>query len=165
MSAGHLELENEPFRLRETLDMAIKSLSLKASEKGLELACRIGNHVPNSLRGDAVRLRQIILNLAGNGIKFTDQGEVVVNVNVQSQSNSQVALRFSVRDTGIGIPKQHQEKIFAPFTQVDASTTRNETGSGLGLAIVRELVGKMGGTIGLESEPGPRQPFLFHPAF
>jgi PAS domain S-box-containing protein len=161
MAAGHMELEHEPFRLRETLDMAIKSLSLKASEKGLELACHIGKNVPNALSGDAVRLRQIIVNLAGNGIKFTDQGEVVVNVNVQSQSGNQVALRFSVRDTGIGIPKQHQEKIFAPFTQVDASTTRNETGSGLGLAIVRELVGKMGGTIGLESEPGRGSHFYF----
>lgn len=165
MSAGHLELENEPFRLRETLDMAIKSLSLKASEKGLELACHISPHVPNSLKGDAVRLRQIIINLAGNGIKFTDQGEVVVNVNVQSQSGNHAALRFSVRDTGIGIPKQHQEKIFAPFTQVDASTTRNETGSGLGLAIVRELVGKMGGTIGLESEPGQGSHFYFTAPF
>lgn len=161
MSAGHLELENEPFRLRETVDTAIKTISLRASEKGLELACHIGKHVPNTLRGDAMRLRQIIINLAGNAIKFTDQGEVLVDVNVQSHRGSQVALQVSVRDTGIGIPPEDQEKIFAPFTQVDASTTRNETGSGLGLSIVRELVAKMGGSIGLESEVGRGSLFYF----
>ena len=161
MSAGHLELENEPFRLRETLDTAMKSLSLRASEKGLELACQINTHVPNFLRGDAMRLRQIIVNLAGNAIKFTDQGEVVVDVRALSRRDSEAFLRFSVRDTGIGISKEDQQKIFSPFTQVDASTTRNETGSGLGLAIVRELVGKMGGTICLESEPGRGSHFYF----
>ncbi len=161
MSAGHLELENEPFRLRETLDTAMKSLSIRASEKGLELACQINKHVPHFLRGDAMRLRQVIVNLAGNAIKFTDQGEVVVDVRALSQRNSEVFLQFSVRDTGIGIPQEDQQKIFSPFTQVDASTTRNETGSGLGLAIVRELVGKMGGTVGLESEPGRGSHFYF----
>ena len=161
MAAGHLELENEPFRLRETLDTAMKSLSLRASEKGLELACQINRHVPHSLRGDAMRLRQILVNLAGNAIKFTDQGEVVVDVRVQSRKNGEVTLQFSVRDTGIGISEEDQQKIFSPFTQVDASTTRHETGSGLGLAIVRELVGKMGGTIGLESKVGRGSYFYF----
>ncbi|MCA9070934.1 MAG: response regulator, partial [Planctomycetaceae bacterium] len=99
-------------------------------------------------------LRQILINLAGNALKFTDQGEVLVDVSVQAHRGSQVTLQFSVRDTGIGIPAEAQERIFAPFTQVDASTTRNESGSGLGLAIVRELVAKMEGSIGLESKTG-----------
>ncbi len=161
MTAGHMELESEPFRLRETLDMAMKSLSLRASEKGLELVCHINPRVPNTFRGDAMRLRQIIINLAGNAIKFTQQGEVVVTVGLGSKRGNEVSLEFSVKDTGIGVPKSDRDRIFSPFTQVDASTTRVETGSGLGLAIVRELVENMGGTIGVDSELGRGSNFHF----
>ena len=165
MEAGCFELEREPFDLRETLNAAIRSLALRASEKGLELACHISRDVPTHLLGDGLRLRQVIVNLVGNAIKFTDQGEVVVHVKSVSRQFNEVVLRFSVEDTGRGISVDHWEHIFAPFTQIDSSSTRTESGTGLGLAIVKELVGKMGGTVDLKSEVGRGSCFSFQAPF
>src|SRR5207253_800784 len=119
---------------------------------GLELACHIPPDVPDALLGDPGRLRQIIVNLAGNAIKFTEQGEVVVDVECESKTEDEVRLHFSVRDTGIGIPPEKQKLIFEAFTQADSSATRRFEGTGLGLAISSQLVGMMGGKIWVESE-------------
>lgn len=162
MDAGGFELDEEPFSLRETLDAVMKSLSLQASEKGLELACHVCQDVPYHLLGDGGRLRQMVVNLAGNAIKFTSQGEVVVDVKQLKNLDDKVLLQFSVRDTGIGISREDQERIFTPFTQVDASTTREVAGTGLGLTIVRALVEKMQGTMGVESELNKGSRFYFN---
>lgn len=154
MEAGRFELDDEPFNLRETLDATMKTLSLRAHEKGLELLYKIDNDVPLQLDGDGKRLRQVITNLAGNAVKFTEQGEVVVSVAIQSRSEDAVELLLKVHDTGEGIARADQHRIFAPFTQADASTTRRQPGAGLGLAICSELIEQMGGRIWLESEPG-----------
>lgn len=154
MEAGKLELEDEPFDIRKVVDGTMKTLSLRAYEKGLELAGHISPRVPLILSGDGNRLRQVITNLTGNAIKFTERGEVVLSITDESQDEKNVELRLAVRDTGIGISKEDQKKIFAPFEQLDASTTREQTGTGLGLAICQELVQKMGGRIWLESEEG-----------
>ncbi|QDV17516.1 Signal transduction histidine-protein kinase BarA [Gimesia panareensis] len=180
LEAGRFELEPVPFNLRDLLDEAVKTLSLRACEKGLELICRIDRRVPGRVIGDPVRLRQILTNLAGNAIKFTEQGEVVVNVKLVDQFDSiisdgtdstqarfgslpgeQVMLDFSVTDTGIGIAPEDQERIFAPFAQADASTTRHYSGTGLGLAICHELIGLMKGEMYLESTLGQGSCFSF----
>lgn len=163
MEAGHFELDPQPFSIRQTLEEAMRILSLRAHERGLELACDVQPDVPDRLEGDARRIRQIVMNLAGNSIKFTEQGEVVVRVSVQSRHDSEVELLISVRDTGIGIAQEDQNRIFAPFTQVDASTTRRFTGTGLGLSICRELTERMGGKIWLESRPGEGTTFYCTP--
>ena len=163
MEAGRFELDPQPFSLRQTLDAAMRILSLRAHERGLELACDVLADVPDRLEGDARRIRQIVMNLAGNSIKFTEQGEVVVQVSVESRDGSDVQLRISVRDTGIGIAEEDQKRIFAPFTQVDASTTRRFTGTGLGLSICKELVERMGGKIWLESHAGEGTTFFCTP--
>jgi PAS domain S-box-containing protein len=165
MEAGHFELESEPFDLHAVVDGMIRTLSLRASEKGLELAACVSADVPPRLQGDGNRLRQVLMNLAGNAIKFTEQGEVVVGVAVESRTGDEVALKFSVKDTGIGIPPEVQDRIFFPFTQVDASTTRKQSGSGLGLAICRELVDKMRGRIWLSSTPERGTTFYFTARF
>lgn len=165
MEAGRFELEAEPFDLRQTVDGIAKTLSLRACERGLELATRVASDVPHRLEGDGRRLRQILMNLTGNAIKFTDQGEVLVSVAVEERTADSVCLRFTVRDTGIGISPKDQQLIFCPFTQVDASTTRQRTGSGLGLAICRELVEKMDGRIWLESNPDAGTTFYFTARF
>ena len=154
METGTFELVPEPFNVRETLDEAAKALSLRAAEKGLELACYIHSQVPTWIEGDGRRLRQIITNLIANAIKFTEVGEVVVSATVESTVNDVVSLEFIVSDTGVGIAPDDQEKIFAPFTQADASTTRRHTGSGLGLAICQQLAEKMGGRIRVDSTLG-----------
>jgi PAS domain S-box-containing protein len=174
LEAGRFELELVAFDLRDLLDEAVKTLSLRACEKGLELICRIDRRVPGRVIGDPVRLRQILTNLAGNAIKFTEQGEVVVDVRLvdetdqspgENQPGSQVMLEFSVADTGIGIAPEDQQRIFAPFAQADASTTRHYSGTGLGLAICHELIGLMQGEMHLDSAPGQGSRFSFQVAF
>lgn len=161
MEAGRFELDDEPFHLRDTLDAVVKTLSLRAHEKGVELACRVDGTVPDTLRGDGRRLRQVLMNLVGNAIKFTEQGEIVLDAAVESRSDDKAVIRIEVRDTGIGIAEEDQEHIFDAFAQADASSTRQHQGTGLGLAIVRELVHKMGGAIEVESELGKGSTFRF----
>lgn len=161
IEARHLELEEIDFDLRTTLEKAADTLAVKAHEKGLELACHIKPDVPTALIGDPVRLRQIILNLGGNSIKFTEHGEVVIRVETEKEEDSSVILHFMVSDTGIGIPPDKLDKIFVSFTQADGSTTRKYGGTGLGLTISKELVEMMGGRIWVESEMGKGSTFHF----
>ena len=161
IEAGKLELEESEFDPREFLGDTMKSLALRAEREELELACRIASKVPSPLVGDAARLRQIIVNLVGNAIKFTERGEVVLDVSVQSQKDHGVVLHFAVSDTGIGIPPDKIDTIFAAFEQADSSTTRRYGGTGLGLAIASRLVERMGGRIWVESEQGKGSTFHF----
>lgn len=167
IEARKLELESIPFSLRDLIEKAGRTLSVKAAEKNLELACRVAPDVPDRLLGDPGRLRQIMINLVGNAIKFTDEGEIVVDVccgevrRDADAADEMVSLRFSVRDTGIGIPEEKQNSILEAFTQADTSTTRRFGGTGLGLAISRQLVELMGGKLSLESEVGTGTVFHF----
>ena len=161
VEAGKVVLDAIDFKLPESLGDTLKSLAIRAHQKGLELACRLAPEVPEYLIGDPGRLRQIITNLVGNAIKFTEQGEVVVRVSVDSQHENGVTLHFTVRDTGIGIPPEKQQTIFGAFEQADASTTRRYGGTGLGLAITSQLVSLMGGKIWAESACGQGSTFHF----
>lgn len=161
IEAGKLELEHRNFDLREEIGDTLKALGYRAHAKGLELAWHVAATVPNYLRGDSVRLRQILINLINNSIKFTQEGEVVVRVEQKEKLNSHVVLQFSVSDTGIGIPLEQQAKIFSAFEQADSSTTRQFGGTGLGLAIVSQLALAMGGTAWLESREGEGATFHF----
>ena len=161
IEAGKLELESIEFDLRETLDAAMKTLALRAHQKGLELVSEVACDVPAVVRGDSNRLRQVLLNLIGNAIKFTERGEVVVRLSVDARDGSDCMLRFTVSDTGIGIPRDRQTQIFRPFVQADSSTTREFGGTGLGLTISSRLVSMMYGGIWLESEPGRGSDFHF----
>ena len=154
VESGKVELEYLPFSLRECLGDALKSLALRANERGLELALDVEPNVPDWLVGDAGRLRQVVINLAGNSIKFTPRGEVVAHVSVKEQREWQVELLICVADTGIGISPDKLEKVFEAFEQADASTTRQFGGTGLGLAIVRRLTELMGGRVWVESKVG-----------
>ena len=165
IEAGKLDLEKVIFGLRERIGDLMKSLALRAHSRQLELAWRIVPDTPDALLGDPVRLGQIILNLVGNAIKFTEQGEVVLQVSCESRTDSEVVLHFSVRDSGIGIPHDKLAKIFEAFTQADASTTRKHGGTGLGLAITSRLVGLMEGRIWAESELGVGSTFHFTARF
>ncbi len=151
IESGRLELDEAPFDVRDEVGDAVKSLGLRAAEKGLELACRIDAEVPDQLFGDSGRVRQILVNLIGNAIKFTAHGEVVVDVSSHRLDQSQCELHLSVRDTGIGIAPEHREQIFQAFEQADTSTTRRFGGTGLGLAIVKRIVDRLGGHITVES--------------
>ena len=153
IEAGKLELEEIDFDLRNTLENAADTLALKANEKGLELTCHIKPDVPTALMGDPARLRQVIVNLAGNSIKFTEKGEVVIQVEVEKETDASAKLHFMISDTGIGIPQDKIESVFNSFEQADGSTTRKYGGTGLGLSISRKLVEMMGGNIWVES-PG-----------
>ncbi|MGA2434012.1 MAG: response regulator, partial [Bryobacteraceae bacterium] len=163
IEAGKMELDCEPFALRETLDDAVRALAARAREKGIELACRVAPETPDLLIGDAGRLRQIVLNLAGNSLKFTARGEVVLEVEPGGGAASQTdcLLHFSVRDTGVGITTEQQRVIFDAFVQADGSTRRKYGGTGLGLAITSKLVKLMGGDISVESEPDKGSTFRF----
>jgi len=161
IEAGKLDFETIDFMLRDTLDDTMKALSLRANQKGLELSCHVLPEVPDGLQGDPTRLRQILVNLVGNAIKFTSQGEVAIQVAVQEELEDEVVLHFAVRDTGLGIPLEKQQTIFEAFTQADTSTTRQFGGTGLGLSISLRLVNMMGGRIWLESEPGQGSTFHF----
>jgi PAS domain S-box-containing protein len=190
IEARKLHLDESDFRLRDVLGDTVKALALRAQQKGLELACHVLADVPEGLVGDAGRLRQIIVNLVGNAIKFTDKGEVVVRVEKEKDetgmpkeasgasdqgqaeaprgtvtSSEFCMLHFQVRDTGIGIPPEKQAAIFEAFTQADASTTRKYGGTGLGLTISQQLVGLMGGRLWVESEPGKGSTFHFTARF
>jgi len=165
IEGGMLELEQIDFNLSNTVEDTVKSLAYLAHRKGLELACRIHGNVPVGLVGDPGRLRQIIVNLVGNAFKFTEKGEVLVEVNLQEEREDDAVLSFSVTDTGIGIPREKQEKIFEAFSQADESTTRRYGGTGLGLSISTKLVSLMGGNIWVESEPGKGAVFRFTAKF
>jgi two-component system, sensor histidine kinase and response regulator len=161
IEAGKLDLDPIEFKLRDMLADAMKPLGIRAHRKGLELVTHVPADVPDALVGDPTRLRQILLNLAGNALKFTDRGEVEVSAVVEARADSELTLHFSVRDTGIGIPKEKQKLIFESFTQVDGSMTRKHGGTGLGLTISARLTEMMGGRIWVESEPGQGSTFHF----
>ena len=161
IEAGKLEIETLDFDLYALLDDFASSLALRAQDKGLEFVCAAAPDVPVLLRGDPGRLRQILTNLAGNAVKFTQQGEIAVRASLLSESSTEAVLRFSVRDTGIGIPKEKQQLLFQEFTQADASTTRQYGGTGLGLAISKQLAVRMGGEIGIVSDEGNGSEFWF----
>jgi two-component system sensor histidine kinase/response regulator len=165
IEARRLDLEHAEFDLRETVGDTAKVLALRAAEKGVELACHIMSDVPEALLGDAGRLRQILLNVMGNAVKFTSEGEVVLRVSAQSVSSNRVTLHFAVSDTGIGIPTEKQHQIFQAFTQADTSTTRRYGGTGLGLAIALRLVELMGGRLWFESAEGHGSTFFFTAVF
>ena len=165
IEARRLDLDHAEFDLREIVGDAAKVLALRASEKQLELACEVAPDVPAALVGDAGRLRQVLLNVIGNAVKFTSVGEVVVAVTVDRLDPDHATLHFAVSDTGIGIPPEKQGQIFEAFTQADNSTTRRYGGTGLGLAIARRLVELMGGRLWLKSAVGRGSTFHFTAAF
>jgi PAS domain S-box-containing protein len=161
IEAGKLDLEQVPFALRDSLEDSMKALAVQAQQKGLELACHIRSDVPDAFIGDPGRLQQVVTNLVGNAIKFTERGEVLLTVEPASLDRHAAELRFAVSDTGIGIPADKHAHVFDAFAQADDSMTRRFGGTGLGLAIASQLVALMGGTIWLESEVGRGSTFSF----
>ena len=174
IEAGRMELESQPFDLRECLDSAIDLLAPQATKKGLNLACMVNPDVPTAIVGDVTRLRQVLVNLLGNAVKFTPTGEVVLSVQAQVQQQPQplignapsasasYQLHFSIHDTGIGIPRERVDRLFKSFSQVDISTSRRFGGTGLGLAISKRLAELMGGSMWAESEGVPGKGSTFH---
>jgi len=160
IEAGRLDLEPCPFSLRETLSKTVRTVAVSAHRKHLEVVCDVEGEVPDCLFGDAGRLRQVLLNLLGNAIKFTHKGEIILRVNLVEAAPERVLLRFEVEDTGIGIPPEKQKHIFSAFTQADESTTRKFGGTGLGLAISTQIVELMGGEIGVRSFPNEGSTFF-----
>jgi PAS domain S-box-containing protein len=169
IESGKMELHPADFSLRSAVGDTLRALAVRAHNKGLELVCRVQPDVPDALVGDAGRLRQVLLNLVGNAIKFTEHGEVVVSVRPGEEggapASAPVSVHFEVRDTGIGIPPHKQQSIFRAFEQEDSSTTRKYGGTGLGLSISYQLVGMMGGTISVDSAPGQGSTFRFTARF
>lgn len=165
IEAGKLELELIQFNLREVAEETVDLLSEHADEKGVNLACFIHSAVPAHVEGDPGRLRQVLMNLLGNALKFTRRGEVALNVSLEKIEDDSALLRFEVRDSGIGIKQEKQKEIFTAFSQADGSTTRQFGGTGLGLAICRQLVNMMGGEIGVESTEGRGSTFWFTTLF
>ena len=165
IEAGRMQLELNSFELREMLGTALKSLGARAFRKGIELIWQCQENVPVWIVGDATRLRQILFNLVGNAIKFTNEGEVLLSVRKLSEDKTSMELEFTVLDSGIGIAAEHHDKIFDAFQQADMSTTRRYGGTGLGLAISRKLARLMGGDVQVESELGKGSTFRFHAAF
>jgi two-component system sensor histidine kinase/response regulator len=165
VEARKLQLDRVGFNLRDALEDTMRVLAPRAHQKGVELACHVHPDVPETVVGDPLRLRQIVMNLVGNAVKFTEHGEVVLRVEAQAPVDGNVQLHFMVRDTGIGIPPEKQAVIFDAFSQADSSTTRRYGGTGLGLAISAQLVELMGGTISVESEPGRGSTFHFSANF
>jgi two-component system sensor histidine kinase/response regulator len=161
LEAGKMHIEQTNFDLSQVIEESADLLAERAQAKGLELVTSIPPHTPRRLMGDPSRLRQVLVNLIGNAVKFTEKGEVVVSVNIEDADPRRVKLRFAVRDTGIGIAADAQARLFSAFTQADGSTTRKYGGTGLGLAICRQLVELMGGTIELRSAPDRGSTFSF----
>ena len=161
VEAGKLDLETIDFDLRTTVEGVADMLGARAHEKGLEFATHIHPDVPSLLRGDPGRLRQILTNLVGNAIKFTDQGEVTIRVRLEDEDDSRATIHFAVRDTGIGISAGRQDRLFQSFSQIDSAATRRYGGTGLGLAICKQLVEVMGGEIAVDSEEGKGSTFWF----
>jgi signal transduction histidine kinase/CheY-like chemotaxis protein len=161
IEAGRLSLEPVDFALREQLDRCMKTLAFRADEKGLTLRCDVTPDVPNDVTGDWLRLQQVLINLVGNALKFTEQGRIVVTVDVAERTGDEALLHVAVADTGIGVPPDRQAAIFEAFTQADGSTARSHGGTGLGLTISRRLVEMMGGRLWLESPPGRGATFHF----
>jgi signal transduction histidine kinase/CheY-like chemotaxis protein len=161
IEAGRLELDLIEFNLREMLEETARALALRAHDKKIELLCELAPDVPESIVGDPVRIRQVVVNLMGNAIKFTEHGEVVLEVKVESRQGEQIQLHFMVRDSGIGIPAEKQRLIFEAFSQADGSTTRKYGGTGLGLTISARLVEAMHGSIWVESVPDVGSCFHF----
>jgi signal transduction histidine kinase/DNA-binding response OmpR family regulator/HPt (histidine-containing phosphotransfer) domain-containing protein len=161
IEAGKLALECLEFGLRETVEDAVELFAEPAGKKGVELTCFLPENIPDSAIGDPVRLRQVLLNLLGNALKFTHRGEVTVSVRLLTQDAQKVMLKFEVTDTGVGIAPETQARLFTAFTQADGSTTRHFGGTGLGLAIVKQLVQLMGGDVGITSTPGQGSTFWF----
>jgi len=161
IEAGQLDLELLDFDLRTTVEDVIDMLAVRADGKDLEFSCLVYPDVPSLVRGDPGRLRQILTNLAGNAIKFTDKGEVFVRVTVREESDTHIEVWFGVTDTGIGIPQGSLNRLFKSFSQLDASTTRKYGGTGLGLAVSKQLAEMMGGEIGVESQEGKGSTFWF----
>lgn len=159
IESGTLELVNQPFDLKSMLDGLLKLFELQVEGKGIELNYTVDASVDDVITADEKRLRQILINLINNAFKFTEQGEVLLSVEVDPEVES--SLRFTVTDSGIGIPKEKQAKLFEAFTQVDASSSRKYGGTGLGLAICKRFVEMMGGSIGLESRMGEGSRFYF----
>jgi two-component system, sensor histidine kinase and response regulator len=165
MEAGKFELDSISFNSRDAIGDMANSVALRAHQKGLELIVDVDASVPQTLKGDPGRLRQILVNLLGNAIKFTHQGEVVLRVASEARTAQDIALHFTVRDTGVGIPQDRQERVFEPFTQADGSMTRTYGGTGLGLTISSQLVHLMGGRIWVDSEVGKGSTFHFTASF
>ncbi len=165
IEAKRMELESISFNLRTTVEDAAASLAQRAQDKGLELACLISPDLAIDLKGDPGRIRQIIINLIGNAVKFTHQGEIVIRAEPVNETASHATIYFSIQDTGIGIPIERQQSVFERFTQADGSTTRRYGGSGLGLTICKQLVEAMGGEIGVQSSPGMGSTFWFQVTF
>lgn len=161
LEAGKFMLESAPFGLRALLDDTLRALAIRAYEKGLEIIGDLPDDVPDLFVGDALRLRQVLTNLVGNAIKFTDHGEITIRIRVKSASTDEALLQFSVADTGIGISAEDQERVFAPFTQADSSMTRIHGGTGLGLAISSTLINLLGGRLMLDSTLGLGSTFSF----
>lgn len=165
IEAGKMDLEIVRFNLRENLEQTIQTLSFRAQEKGLALNLRVEPQIPDVIEGDPVRLRQIVVNLVGNAIKFTSSGEVNLSARRVWDERGQTTVQFTVKDTGIGIPPERQKEIFSAFTQADSSMTRKYGGTGLGLTISRRLTEKMGGEMWVESEAGKGSSFHFTARF
>jgi PAS domain S-box-containing protein len=161
IEAGKIDLEMMDFNVRDHLEATLKTLAFRGDEKGLELMCEVAPEVPEMALGDSNRLRQIVVNLVGNAIKFTDQGEVALKVRVDAEEGGHRVLHFTVSDTGVGIPPEKQKSIFEPFSQADTSTTRKYGGTGLGLTISTRLVEMMGGKMWVQSEVGRGSEFHF----
>jgi PAS domain S-box-containing protein len=161
IEAGKLDLENTDFRLDEVIGSVTTLTAQKAHDKGLEFLAHVSPAIPEHLLGDPLRLGQILTNFVNNAVKFTEQGEIRLNIELLERTGEKVQLKFSVRDTGIGMTREQSAKLFQPFTQADMSTTRKHGGTGLGLTICRRLVDLMGGRVWLESEPGVGSTFFF----
>ena len=165
IEAGKLNLDRVEFAPRRVIGAALKSVAVRAHEKELEVICEVDPKIPETMLGDPVRVNQILVNLAGNAIKFTERGELLVSAELTAETDGLMELCFTVADTGIGIAKEKQREIFQAFNQADGSITRRYGGTGLGLAISSQLVEMMGGRIRVESEPGHGSRFIFTAIF